>query len=72
MNLEIEATYENGTLKLDQPLPLENGQRVKLTVQKVGSAVERFYGMLPWTGDPEELRRWLTDPDEGIYGGHDA
>ncbi|MBY0522180.1 MAG: antitoxin family protein [Gemmataceae bacterium] len=70
MGLEIETVYENGMLKPSQPLPLENGQRVRLHVQKLGSAVERFYGSLRWTGDPEEFDRWLNDPDEGIYGCH--
>jgi len=30
MNLEFEATYENGILKPDQELPLQNGQRIRL------------------------------------------
>lgn len=28
----IDATYENGTLKLDSPLPLPNSTRVSVTV----------------------------------------
>jgi predicted DNA-binding antitoxin AbrB/MazE fold protein len=68
MGLEIEAVFDNGVLKPERELPLKNGQRVKLTVQKLGSAVERFYGMLGWTGDLEEIDRWLNDPDEGQWG----
>ena len=33
MSLEIDATYEDGVLKPDQPLPLAEHQRVKVTVQ---------------------------------------
>ncbi len=33
MTLTIEATYENGMLKLDGPLPLKERERVRVTVQ---------------------------------------
>jgi predicted DNA-binding antitoxin AbrB/MazE fold protein len=32
MSLEVEATYENGVLKLDQPLPLAEHERVVVFV----------------------------------------
>jgi predicted DNA-binding antitoxin AbrB/MazE fold protein len=32
VNVESEATYENGILKLDHPLPLGEQQRVRITV----------------------------------------
>ena len=34
MSIEISATYENGVLKLDNPIPLEEHQRVKVTVHE--------------------------------------
>ena len=68
--LQIEAVYEHGTLKLPHELPLEEGQRVKITIHP-GGAAERMYGLIPWTGDPEELRRFLNDPDEGQWGNRD-
>lgn len=34
MSFELEAVYENGVLKLDQALPLEENQRVKVIVQE--------------------------------------
>ena len=68
--LQIEAVYEHGTLKLPHELPLQEGQRVMITIHP-GSAVERLSGMLPWTGDPEELHRFLNDPDEGLWGSRD-
>ncbi len=34
MSFELEAIYENGTLKLDRPLPLAEHQRVKVVVQQ--------------------------------------
>jgi predicted DNA-binding antitoxin AbrB/MazE fold protein len=67
--LRIEAVYEHGTLKLPHELPLQEGQRVTITIMPLpGSAAERLYGMVPWTGDPEELHRFLNDPDEGPWG----
>ncbi len=65
--LQVEAVYENGTLKLPHELPLKEGQRVTVTI-KPTSAAERLYGILPWKGDPKELERWLNDPDEGQWG----
>ena len=65
--LQIEAVYEHGTLKLPCELPLQEGQRVLITIRPA-SAVERLSGMLPWTGDPEELHRFLKDPGEGLWG----
>jgi predicted DNA-binding antitoxin AbrB/MazE fold protein len=55
MNLEFEATYDNGVLKPDRRLPLQNGQRIKLTAEQPASAAERLYGMLPWKGNQEDL-----------------
>ena len=47
MNLEVEATYENGTLKLGAELPLQNGQRVKVTVHQPGSRARASAGIFP-------------------------
>lgn len=72
MSLEVEATYENGVFKPSQELPLQEGQKVKLTIQPVGSAAKRFCGSLRWTRDPEELQRFLNDPDESSWGSRDV
>lgn len=72
MKLEIEATYENGVLKPSQALPLQEGQKVNLTIHSVASAAERFCGSLRWTRDPEELRRYLNDPDESSWSVRDV
>jgi len=70
--LQVEAVYEHGTLMLPHELPLQEGQKVMVTIRPAGSAVDRLYGMLQWKGDPEELDRWLNDPDEGMWGGRDV
>ena len=68
--LRLEAVYEHGTLKLPRELPLQEGQRVMITIHSA-SAAERLYGVVPWAGDPEELHRFLNDPDEGQWGSRD-
>jgi predicted DNA-binding antitoxin AbrB/MazE fold protein len=37
--LEIEAVYEQGTLKLPRELPLREGQRVTITIHPPGGVV---------------------------------
>jgi len=69
--LRLEAVYEHGSLKLPYELPLREGQRVMITIHP-SSAVERLSGMLLWTGDLEELHRFLGDPDEGPWGSRDV
>jgi predicted DNA-binding antitoxin AbrB/MazE fold protein len=61
MVLEVEAIYQKGALKLPGELPLQEGQKVKVTIES-GSAVERLYGMLKWTGSQEGLD-YLLGPD---------
>lgn len=57
MPLTVEAIYEGGVLKPVEPLPLQEHEKVRLTIQPGTSWVEETYGMLGWTGDPDELRR---------------
>ena len=66
MTIEIEATYENGMLKPDRPLPLEEHQRVKVVVEEEVSHARRSYGVIGWKGDPEVLRKIAIDPEFGI------
>jgi predicted DNA-binding antitoxin AbrB/MazE fold protein len=41
MPLEVEATYENGTLKLDKPLPLTEHQRVTVRIEPIMSQIRQ-------------------------------
>lgn len=66
MSIDVTATYENGVLKLDSPLPIAEHQRVTVTVHEEISRVERSYGLLGWTGDPEILRRLAEDDEFGV------
>jgi uncharacterized protein (DUF433 family) len=40
MTLTVEATYENGILKLAEPLPLKEHERVQLTVEPPTDAID--------------------------------
>ncbi|HYT91027.1 MAG TPA: antitoxin family protein [Gemmataceae bacterium] len=64
--LEIEAVYENGTLKLPRELPLAQGQKVTITVHPAAGVVARSYGRLQSTLNPEELERIARNPEYGL------
>jgi predicted DNA-binding antitoxin AbrB/MazE fold protein len=66
MAIIVEAVYEDGMLKLAQPLPLQEHEKVRITIVPERSWVERTAGMIPWTGDPEVLRRIAEDDEFGI------
>jgi predicted DNA-binding antitoxin AbrB/MazE fold protein len=66
--LQIEAVYEHGTLKLPRELPLVEGATVTITVHPPGRPGVIKHVDIAWQGDPEELDRWLSDPDEGQWG----
>jgi predicted DNA-binding antitoxin AbrB/MazE fold protein len=66
MSLEIDATYEDGVLKPDQPLPLAEHQRVKVTVRSSRKLRDGF-GIIGWQGDPEVVRKIATDPEFGVH-----
>jgi predicted DNA-binding antitoxin AbrB/MazE fold protein len=67
MTLTIEAIYEDGVLKPSQPLPLEEHETVRITIEPQRSWAERTAGLLEWTGDPEVLRRIAEDDEFGIH-----
>ena len=71
MSFEVEATFEDGVLKPANSLPLQEGQKVSITIHGGGSAVERFCGSLRWTRDPAELHQYLSDTDENSWGSCD-
>ena len=66
MALQIEATYENGVLKLERNLPFKNGQKVRLTIEPPGGRVRKAYGLMGWKGDPAIIDQVALDPDFGI------
>jgi predicted DNA-binding antitoxin AbrB/MazE fold protein len=75
MTLSITAIYENGVLKPEQPLPLKEHDKVRVTIETpeqvhiqpsvadAEDAVRRTYGLIRWTGDHETLVRLAMDPE---------
>ena len=63
MALEIEATYQNGVLKPEDPLPLKEQQRVRVSIQPSGTGARQAYGLVKWTGSLEDLDYLISDPD---------
>jgi predicted DNA-binding antitoxin AbrB/MazE fold protein len=68
MTITVEATYENGVLKPARPLPLHEHEQVEIVLHSRRSVADETAGMLKWSGDPQELRSFLEDADEGILG----
>jgi predicted DNA-binding antitoxin AbrB/MazE fold protein len=64
--ITIEATYEDGVLKPLEPLPLNEHEKVRVTVEPKISLAQQTAGIVPWTGDAETLRRLAEDPEFGI------
>jgi predicted DNA-binding antitoxin AbrB/MazE fold protein len=61
MAMTIEAVYENGVLKLDQPLPLREEERVRLTVQTTRNWVEATAGIMGFKGTAEVAESLAMD-----------
>jgi len=68
MTLTVQAIYENGMLRLTEPLPLKENEKVRVTIEAEGTLAQRTAGLLQWTGDPEVLRRVAEDDEFGILG----
>ena len=61
--IEIDATYQNGVLKPDKPLPLPEQQRVRITVREKPSEARRGYGLVEWKGDLKDLDFLIHDAE---------
>lgn len=69
MAVTIEATYENGILRPSQPLPLQEHEKVRVTIETTEDRVRRVRetaGLIGWKGDAETLERLAEDPEFGI------
>ncbi len=64
MTMTVEAVYENGMLKLTEPLPLAEHEKVRVTVQQGPSLARQTAGMIGWTGDVETFERIMKEAEE--------
>jgi predicted DNA-binding antitoxin AbrB/MazE fold protein len=63
MTITVEATYENGTLRLDGPLPFKENERVRVSVEAQPATISQAYGIIGWKGDHATLERFALDPE---------
>lgn len=63
MTLTVEATYENGVLKLAGPLPLKERERVQVTVRRSPGVTDETYGMIGWSGDAITFERLFNESE---------
>jgi predicted DNA-binding antitoxin AbrB/MazE fold protein len=62
MPITVEAIYEDGVLKPARPLPLQEHQKVLVTVQTASNWVQETAGMIPCT-DPKLIEWAAMDPE---------
>jgi len=63
MSITVEAVYENGVLKLSEPLPFAEHERVSVTVAPKTNWVQETAGVLGWNAPPELAERFAMDPE---------
>ena len=63
MAIIIEAVYENGVLKPAQPLPLQEHEKVQVTVRPTVSRVRQTAGLIGWTGSQEDADFVALSPE---------
>ena len=63
MAITVEAVYENGMLKLAQPLPLREHEKVRVTIQQGDTPLLRAYGIMGFTGSAEEAEYFALSDD---------
>jgi predicted DNA-binding antitoxin AbrB/MazE fold protein len=63
MAYTIEDTYENGVLKLKEPLPLMDYEQVRITNHPPVRNLADCYGIMGFTGTTEEADYVVKDPE---------
>ena len=63
MAITVEAVYEDGVLKPSQPLPLQEHEKVQVTVTRPVSRVRQTAGLIGWTGSQEDADFVALSPE---------
>jgi predicted DNA-binding antitoxin AbrB/MazE fold protein len=63
MSITTEAVYENGVLKPAKPLPLQEHEKVQVTVKRAVSRVRQTAGLIGWTGSQEDADFVALSPE---------
>ena len=64
--IDLEAVYQHGTLKLPHELPLQEGQKVAITIHPTGKTVQRRRGLIHWRGSQEDLDYLILSEDNDV------
>jgi predicted DNA-binding antitoxin AbrB/MazE fold protein len=72
MALTVEAVYENGVLKLAEPLPLKEHEKVSVTVEPARPPIWERIAALTADAPPEEIAKLppggAAQIDQYLYG----
>lgn len=72
MTLTVEAVYENGVLKPDRPLPLQEHEKVRVTLEPARPPIWERIAALTADAPPEELAKLppggAAEIDQYLYG----
>jgi predicted DNA-binding antitoxin AbrB/MazE fold protein len=63
MAFTVEAVYENGVLRLDQPLPLQEHHKVRVTIESALTWAERTAGIMGWKDSAADAEYFATCPE---------
>ena len=63
MSITVEAIYENGVFKPTRAIPLQEHERVVITVKLAASRVRQTAGLMGWTGSQEDADFVATSPE---------
>jgi predicted DNA-binding antitoxin AbrB/MazE fold protein len=63
MALTVEAVYENGVLKPNEPLPLREHEQVQLTVHPRVRNLADAYGIMGFQGTVEQADYFAMDSE---------
>jgi predicted DNA-binding antitoxin AbrB/MazE fold protein len=66
MSIVVEAVYQNGVLRPAKPLPLQEHEKVQITVHTSVTRVRSSSGLLNWKGDAETVERIALEPELGL------
>lgn len=63
MAITVEAVYEDGVLKLAEPLPWKDGEKVRVEVSSLDSPILRAHGIMGFRGTAEEAEYFALSPE---------
>jgi predicted DNA-binding antitoxin AbrB/MazE fold protein len=67
MTTTVEAIYENGTLKLPRPLPLQDKAQVVVTIQTKAGQIEAGEREVWLKKSEEALMKAWDNPDDDVF-----